>query len=152
MTRREQQYGSNAAVEKPVKTLWELVVVQFEDEILRILCYAAAVSLVMGVATEGIEKGWMEGFAIFVAVIIIVSVTAINDYKKEQQFRKLYASAESRNMNVIRDGSVLNTSIYNILVGDVLLLEDGDSIPVDGIVIDSNELTTDESNVTGESD
>lgn len=47
---------------------------------MRILCYAAAVSLVMGIATEGWEKGWMEGFAIFVAVIIIVSVTAVNDY------------------------------------------------------------------------
>lgn len=34
----------------------------------------------MGILTEGIKQGWMEGFAIFVAVIIIVSVTAVNDY------------------------------------------------------------------------
>lgn len=63
-----------------MKKIWDLIVGQFEDEILRILCYAAGVSLIMGIATEGWEKGWMEGFAIFVAVFIIVSVTATNDY------------------------------------------------------------------------
>jgi hypothetical protein len=45
---------------------------------------AAFVSLVLGIITEGIKEGWLEGFAIFVAVIIIVSVTATNEYMKDK--------------------------------------------------------------------
>lgn len=58
---------------------------------LQILCLAAAVSLVTGIITEGLKLGWLDGVAIFVAVFIIVSVTAGNNYMKDQQFRKLNA-------------------------------------------------------------
>jgi len=61
----------------------------FEEDILRLLCAAAFVSLVIGCINEGIAEGWIEGMAIFVAVIIIVSVTSVNDYMKDKQFRKL---------------------------------------------------------------
>jgi Ca2+-transporting ATPase len=49
---------------------------------LRVLCIAAVVSLVLGIATEGIEKGWMEGTSILAAVVIIVAVTSGNNYIK----------------------------------------------------------------------
>ena len=49
---------------------------------LRILCAAAAVSLILGILTEGIKDGWLEGASILIAVVIIVSVTAGNNYIK----------------------------------------------------------------------
>ena len=49
---------------------------------LRILCAAAFISLILGIATEGIEHGWMEGASILIAVIIIVSVTSGNNWVK----------------------------------------------------------------------
>jgi Ca2+ transporting ATPase len=58
----------------------------FEDRILQILLIAAFVSLVIGIWKEGIEHGWIEGLSIFIAVTIIVSVTAGNNYIKEKQF------------------------------------------------------------------
>ena len=58
---------------------------------LRILCAAAAISLVLGILTEGLAEGWMEGASIPIAVIIIVTVTSGNNYIKEQQFQKLYS-------------------------------------------------------------
>jgi len=48
------------------------------------LCAAAFVSLIIGCINEGIAEGWLEGMAIFIAVILIVSVTSINDYMKEK--------------------------------------------------------------------
>lgn len=54
----------------------------FEDLMLRVLCAAAVISLVLGIASEGIKKGWMEGTSILVAVVIIISVTAGNNYIK----------------------------------------------------------------------
>ena len=62
-----------------------------EDQILQILIAAAIVSLIIGISTEGWEKGWLEGVAITVAIFIILTVTATNDYMKEKQFRKLNA-------------------------------------------------------------
>ena len=49
---------------------------------LRILCVSAIVSLVLGIATEGLKKGWLEGASILVAVVIIITVTAGNNYIK----------------------------------------------------------------------
>ncbi len=69
---------------------------------LRILCVSAVVSLVLGIATEGWAKGWLEGASILVAVVIIVTVTAGNDYLKEKQFQKLSAAAEEKYVNVRR--------------------------------------------------
>ena len=63
-------------------TLMMQIVESFEDEMLRILCAAAVVSLVLGIATEGIERGWLEGTSILVAVVIIVTVTSGNNYIK----------------------------------------------------------------------
>jgi hypothetical protein len=49
---------------------------------LRILCLAAAVSLVLGIWSEGLEEGWLEGTSILVAICIIVTVTSANNYIK----------------------------------------------------------------------
>ena len=86
---------------------------------LKILCASAVVSLVLGIATEGLSKGWLEGASILAAVIIIITVTAGNNYVKEKQFQKLNAVAEKKNVNVIRSRATNYISVYDILVGDI---------------------------------
>lgn len=76
----------------------------FEDEMLRILCASALVSLFLGILTEGLAEGWLEGASILFAVVLIVSVTATNNYLKEKQFQKLNALATAKNINVMRGG------------------------------------------------
>lgn len=119
---------------------------------MKILLAASAVSLVIGILTEGIETGWIEGFAIFIAVFIIVSVTAINNYLKEKQFRKLYAQLDDREVNVIRQGKIHSISIYDLLVGDIMKVDTGEVFPADGVLISGFNMTVDESAMTGESD
>lgn len=109
-------------------------------------------SLVIGILTEGIETGWIEGFAIFIAVFIIVSVTAINNYLKEKQFRKLYAQLDNREVNVTRQGKIHSISIYDLLVGDIMKIDTGEVFPADGVLISGFNMTVDESAMTGESD
>ncbi|CAD8141668.1 unnamed protein product [Paramecium pentaurelia] len=147
---RVKNFGDNKPEVKEPKTLIEYILENFEDPMLRILCLAAAVNLIIGVWTEGWKEGWMDGMAIFIAVIIIVSVTAGNNYVKDQQFRKLNAIAENRNVNVKRGGKIVSTNIYDLLVGDIMIVDTGEKMPVDGLVLESSELTADESSVTGE--
>ena len=92
---------------------------------LRILCVAAVVSLILGIATEGLEHGWMEGTSILVAVVIIVTVTSGNNWIKEQQFKKLNAIATAKSVNIYRNGEVKNINVDDLLVGDIQIVETG---------------------------
>lgn len=84
------------------------------------------------------------------AVVIIVTVTSGNNYLKEKQFEKLNAIATRKNVDVIRNGEVVNINVYDLLVGDIQLVETGEIVSVDGIVIESHDIVADESSMTGE--
>ena len=67
---------------------------------LKVLIGASVVSIVVGIINEGPAEGWYDGAAILLAVCIILSVTATNDYMKEKQFRKLNSVREKREVSV----------------------------------------------------
>ena len=117
---------------------------------LRILCAAAAISLVLGILTEGLAEGWMEGASILIAVVIIVTVTSGNNYIKEQQFQKLNAIATAKDIHVYRGGDLIKMSVYDLLVGDIVQSSTGEIFSVDGILIEGNDISVDESSLTGE--
>ena len=53
-------------------------------------------------------------------------------------------------MNVIREGRVINLNVFDLVVGDIVKVVTGEILPVDGILIKSNNISTDESSITGE--
>jgi magnesium-transporting ATPase (P-type) len=71
---------------------------------------------------------------------LIVSVTAGNNYLRDQQFRKLNNKREQRDVNVLRNGEVIQLNVFNLLVGDIMMLSIGENIPVDGICLKSNSI------------
>lgn len=102
---------------------------------------------------EEINLEWLEGVAILFAVVLVVVITAFNDWSKEQQFRKLQAKIEQeQNFTVIRKGITIEIPLADIVVGDIAQVKYGDLLPTDGIVLQSNDLKIDESSLTGESD
>ena len=94
---------------------------------------------------------WIEGMAILITVIAIVLVTSFNDWSKERQFRGLKSKIDSeQKINVWRNGNLIELQIRDLLVGDICQLYYGNTIPADGIIIESNDLRVDESSLTGE--
>jgi P-type Ca2+ transporter type 2B len=146
------RYGANTKRLPKIRTLCELILENFEDRILQILLIAAAVALIIGIWKDGIEHGWVEGLSIFIAVTIIVSVTAGNNYIKEKQFQKLVSKASDEHIPVFRGSEGLTQTIHNqdIVVGDVIKLESGMRVPCDCILIEGTDIQTDESAMTGE--
>ena len=71
-------------------------------------------------------------------MVIIVTVTSVNNYMKEQQFRTLNAIASEKFVNCHRNGRLVNISAYNLTVGDVVEVETGEIMSVDGILVNSN--------------
>lgn len=90
---------------------------------------------------EDDHHGWIEGLAILISVIVVVIVTAFNDYSKERQFRGLQNRIEGEHkFSVIRGGEVCQISVGDIVVGDIAQIKYGDLLPADGILIQSNDL------------
>ncbi|KNE63150.1 HAD ATPase, P-type, family IC [Allomyces macrogynus ATCC 38327] len=123
------------------------------------LTIAAIVSLALGLYEDfGMHHDdvhhekvkWVEGVAIIVAVLIVVLVASVNDWQKERQFRALSAKVDDRTVKVLRRGAVTRISVYDVLVGDVLMLEPGDILPVDGVYLHGHGLRCDESAATGD--
>ena len=146
-------FGSNYIPPKPPKTFLRLIWESLEDTILRILIVAAIFSLILGMVFEGVKTGWVEGFAILIAVMIVSLVTAVNDYQKELQFRNLQGKIESEHkISVIRNGQQDEIITKDLVVGDLCQLKYGDVVPADGIILQNNDIKVDESSLTGESD
>ncbi|KKY28672.1 putative p-type calcium atpase [Phaeomoniella chlamydospora] len=156
---RKRIFKDNRLPEKKPKTIWELAWMAYNDKVLILLTVAAVISLALGIY-QSVQPAdphearveWVEGVAIIVAIVIVVVVGALNDYQKERQFVKLNKKKEERFVKVIRSGMSREISIYDVLVGDVMHLEPGDLIPVDGIFIEGHNVKCDESSATGESD
>jgi len=96
--------------------------------------------------------GWAEGLSILIAVFVVASVTAGNNYSKEKQFRSLNSVKNNRSVKVVRGGVRKVVSTFDINVGEIVCLDTGDQVPADGVFIDGYDLETDESAITGESD
>lgn len=93
---------------------------------------------------------WTEGFGILLAVFICSFVTAINDYQKERQFQSLNSVAdEKKKVTLKRDSITLELHQDYILTGDIVQIHEGMEVPADGILIEANDITTDESAMTG---
>uniref|UniRef100_A0A3B5MI38 Calcium-transporting ATPase n=1 Tax=Xiphophorus couchianus TaxID=32473 RepID=A0A3B5MI38_9TELE len=172
LEKRHAAFGKNFIPPKKPKTFLQLVWEALQDVTLIILEIAAIISLGLsfyhppggnaeacgqaggGVEDEGeAQAGWIEGAAILFSVIIVVLVTAFNDWSKEKQFRGLQSRIEQeQKFTVIRKGQVIQIPVAEIVVGDIAQIKYGDLLPADGILIQGNDLKLDESSLTGESD
>ncbi|CAD6195436.1 unnamed protein product [Caenorhabditis auriculariae] len=160
--KRQEAFGKNEIPPAPSKSFFRLAWEAIQDITLIILLVAAVVSLGLsfyrpehnaGNDSSEQEAGWIEGVAILVAVIVVVMVTALNDWTKEKQFRGLQSKIETEHkFSVIRGGEAIDIIVNELVVGDVARVKYGDLLPADGILIQSNDLKIDESSLTGESD
>lgn len=157
---RKRVFGDNRIPEKKGKSFLQLVWITYNDKVLILLSIAAIVSLAVGLyQTFGGEHEngepsveWVEGVAIIVAIVIVVLVGSLNDWQKERQFARLNKKKEDRLVKVVRSGKTVEVSVFDLMAGDVVHLDPGDLIPVDGILIQGFNVKCDESQATGESD
>lgn len=93
-----------------------------------------------------------EGLAVMVAVTLATGVSFLSEYRSDREFETLNARKDSIRVKVIRESRLRSTTLEDIVVGDLVVLETGDEIPADGRVIAAHELVVDQSLMTGESE
>ncbi|KAI8821146.1 uncharacterized protein EV422DRAFT_496302 [Fimicolochytrium jonesii] len=148
---RQAAFGTNVIPPPRSDTILEMVWETIkEDPIIKVLIIGAAVVLALGTAICPSE-GYIEGLAILVAVVIVLSVTAGNDWSKDRKFKKLLLLQSDKRCKVIRGGVKDQVSSWDLIVGDLVEVVVGDEIPADGLFVNGNRLVVDESPLTGES-
>jgi len=148
----QELFGKNEFPATVLESFCELFLGAFEDPVLLLLLAAAIVSISIGMWQHP-DTGYIEGTAIFIAVFLVSFIGAGNDYSKQLQFLELEAaSAQDERCSILRNGAIVRLCPADIVVGDVIIMQAGDMIPADAIVIDSNVTACNESTLTGEPD
>lgn len=149
---RRSAFGSNTYTRPPSKSLIHFVIEAFKDLTILILLGCATLSLGFGIKEHGLKEGWYDGGSIFVAVFLVVAVSAVSNFRQNRQFDKLSKVSSNIKIDVVRNGRRQEISIFDIVVGDIICLNIGDQVPADGVFVEGHSLHVDESSMTGESD
>ncbi len=142
------KHGSNAVTLQEIESFWCKLIGNFQDPIIIILLVALVITT--GLAVLGYAE-WYEGVGIALAVFIAAIVATLSEYKNETAFQKLLEEASLITVKVFRNSKLIEISINELVVGDYLLLQPGDTVPADGYLVagyaDANEAA-----LTGESE
>ncbi|KAH6821677.1 ATPase E1-E2 type family protein / haloacid dehalogenase-like hydrolase family protein [Perilla frutescens var. hirtella] len=149
---RYEAFGRNTYQMPPTKSFFHFVWEAFKDPTILILLICAALSLGFGIKEHDPKDGWYDGGSIFVAVFLVIAVSAISNFRQNKQFDKLSKVSSNIPVEVVRNGRRQQISIFEVVVGEVVCLKIGDQVPADGLFIDGHSLQVDESSMTGESD
>jgi P-type Ca2+ transporter type 2C len=146
---RLAEHGSNELPATPPIPLWRRFVDQFRSALIYVLLFALAIDLTIWFV-EG-HSGWpFESVAIAMILLLNAGLGVYQESKAEAALARLKALAESC-VWVWRDGHLRRICSAQLVPGDVVRLDTGDRIPADGRLVETNDVSVDESIVTGES-
>ena len=145
---RLAKYGPNKLKEAEKLSLFQRFVEQLKDPMLIILLAAAAVSALTGMLSGHSE--WAEVIIILAVVLLNAILGVIQESKAEAAIEALQ-NMTAATCKVLRDGKMVVLPSTELVPGDVILLEAGDSVPADGRIIENASLQIEEAALTGES-
>lgn len=140
--KNKEKFGKNTLESGKSKPTILMFLEQFKDVLIIILLIAAAISAFMG--------DW-ESFIVIVAVVVLNAVLGTVQQKKAESSLKALKDLSSPNAKVKRNGKIVVIPAAEVVVGDIIVLEAGDSVCADGRIISSASLQVNESALTGES-
>ena len=143
-----EKYGSNAIPDSEPTTFWDEFKETFSDPMIKILLVIAAIMIVMFFLGY---SSIYEPVGTIVAILIVAFVSAKTGVASDTKYRELKDNTEKDKCKVHRDGVVVVIDVDDVVVGDIVLLQSGDKIPADGVLIDGH-LKVDNSALNGEAE
>lgn len=147
--------GSNKLSEVEGETFWDKLKGNFGDPMIKILCVALLVNVLIFVlgatgVLKDVDVEWYEPVGIAIAIALATLVSTFSEFRNENAFQKLQEEASKITCKIYRDSAIKEIPIDDIVVGDCILLQSGDKIPADGVIVDG-EIKVDQSVLNGES-
>ncbi len=140
------KYGENIISGSRKDSFFKMFIESFGDPIIKILLVALGIKVFFLFRSFD----WYETIGILIAILIASFISTISEYGSERAFLKLQEEASRLKCRVKRDGVIGVINVDDVVVGDIVLLETGDKVPADGIIVDG-DFALDESSITGES-
>jgi Ca2+-transporting ATPase len=141
--RRLEEYGPNELVERGTKSPWAIFLEQFTGIMVVILMISATVSVFLGETTDAI------------VILIIVVLNAVLGFTQEYKAERAMAALKRMavpHVRVRRDGHLQEVTARELVPGDIIQLETGNSIPADARLLEAANLRVQEAVLTGESE
>lgn len=143
-----KKHGSNLIKEAEPETFWQQFLEGFQDPMIRILCVIAVIMIVMFFCGQ---SNWYEPVGTIIAVLLVNFVSAKTGVANDDAYRKLKDSQKKDTAKVLRNGAVKVVEVDDLVVGDVVILQSGDKILADGILVDG-KISVDNSALNGEAE
>ncbi len=140
-----KKYGSNQISSKEKEGFWKLFLETLGDPIIKILLIALAVKTIFLFH----DFDWFETLGIVIAILLASFISTISEYGSEEAFKRLQEESSKIKCKVKREGKLEEVLIDDVVVNDLVLLQTGDKIPADGVIV-SGEISVDESSLNGE--
>ncbi len=155
IVQQRKRYGSNLLTPPPRTPWWKQLLEKFKDPTIIILLASAFISLLMTAIEKYVlgnaDVQFTESIGIFLAVFLAITVGYFSERKSEGEFDALNKVKDDIPVKVLRNGQITTTHIGDVVAGDLIVLDMGDKVPADGIMLDSMGLLIDQSLLTGES-
>jgi P-type Ca2+ transporter type 2C len=150
---RIRVYGPNSFPPPKIKSLFELVMENFDDPINVILLGAAVVSVCIGLLKEGFPEGLIEGTSIMIALFLIIVVNSGNNWISERRLANLVKLSDAQEVAVFRGSDqTITIDASELVVGDLIKYEQGMKVPADCIMMSGIDTVCIEGELTGEPD
>jgi P-type Ca2+ transporter type 2C len=107
-------------------------------------------TLGFGIKEHDLKDGWYDGVSIFLVVFLVAAVSVVSNHGQARRFDRLATESDNIVVAVVRGGRRQELSIFDVVVGDVVVLNIGDAVPADGVFMQGHALQVDESSMTGE--
>ena len=140
------EHGNNIITPPQDDSAWKLLLEKFQDPIIRILLLAAVLSLAIGF----VHRDFTESIGIVCAIILATCVGFWFEWDAQRRFRRLNQVNDDISVKVMREGSIREIPRRDVVVGDVVYIEGGETVPADGELVEAVSLKINESTLTGE--
>ena len=140
-----EKHGSNRIISSKKNSFIKLVIESLNDPIIKILLIALGVKVVFLFQ----DSDFYELIGIILSILVASIISSLSEYGSEKAFQKLAEENSKINVKVFRNKKLINVDIDDIVVNDVVLLESGDRVCADGVLV-SGEVYADESMLSGE--
>lgn len=141
------QHGGNVLT-PPERDPWWRDLSKFEDPVIRILIIAAVVA---GVVNALEKNPPFESLGIVAAILLATGLAFWNERKANSEFDVLNTTSDEVPVKVLRGGGITTTPRCQVVVGDIVILDQGDEVPADGRILEATSLEVNEAAFTGES-
>lgn len=139
-------YGTNEIKKSKTNTFLSMLIESLGDPIIKILLIALMIKTVFLFR----NFDWFETLGILIAIFLASFISTISEYGSEKAFKRLQEESSKLKCRVKRNGKIKEIAIEEIVKDDLVILQYGDKIPADGVII-KGELSVDESSLNGES-